>query len=69
MAYAESEFGTDRVDVNEQNQEALGFYNHLGYEVTGRSPIDGQGRPFPILHLKKAYNKAHKKVMPQIDPS
>jgi len=61
MTCAETEFGTDRVDVNEQNQEALGFYNYLGYEVTGRSPVDGQGRPFPILHLKKTYNKAPRK--------
>lgn len=58
MACAESEFGTDKVDVNEQNQEALSFYIHLGYEITGRSPVDGQGRPFPILHLKKSSNKA-----------
>ena len=60
MTYAEVEFGTDKVDVNEQNQEALGFYKHLGYEITGRSPIDGQGRPFPVLHLEKNSSKVHK---------
>ncbi len=46
------EEGVLRVDVNEQNPQALGFYQHLGFEVTGRSPLDGQGRPFPLLHLR-----------------
>lgn len=53
MACAENEFGTTRVDVNEQNPRAVGFYRHLGYQESGRSPLDGQGRPFPILHLEK----------------
>jgi len=43
-------------DVNEQNHQALGFYEKMGFERTGRSPLDGQGRPYPIIHLK--YMKA-----------
>lgn len=43
-----------RVDVNEQNPSALGFYRHMGFAVTGRSPVDGQGRPFPLLHMELA---------------
>jgi len=39
------------VDVNEQNPEAVGFYLHYGFVQTGRSPLDGEGRPFPLLHL------------------
>jgi putative acetyltransferase len=39
------------VDVNEQNPQAHGFYLHYGFEQTGRSPTDGEGRPFPIIHL------------------
>jgi putative acetyltransferase len=58
MEYAESEFCTTKVNVNEQNPEALGFYQHLGYKIVGRSEFDGQGRPFPILHLEKTFNKA-----------
>lgn len=38
-------------DVNEQNGQAMGFYEHMGFERVGRSPIDGQGRPYPLLHL------------------
>lgn len=40
-----------KVDVNEQNPKALGFYRHMGFEVVKRSPTDGHGKPFPMLHL------------------
>ncbi|WP_142975380.1 acetyltransferase [Klebsiella aerogenes] len=40
------------VDVNEQNQQAVGFYQHLGFQVSGRSGQDSQGRPYPLLHLR-----------------
>lgn len=42
------------VDVNEQNQQAIGFYQHMGFQVSGRSERDSQGRPYPLLHLTKA---------------
>ncbi|MBB5912505.1 putative acetyltransferase [Nocardia transvalensis] len=39
------------VDVNEQNPQALGFYQHHGFVVTGRSDTDSEGRPYPLVHL------------------
>ena len=39
-------------DVNEQNGQAVGFYARLGFVPTGRSMHDGQGRPYPLVHLK-----------------
>ncbi|WMT16323.1 acetyltransferase [Serratia fonticola] len=39
------------LDVNEQNPQALAFYQHYGFVVTGRSELDGQGKPFPLLHM------------------
>ena len=41
------------VDVNEQNETAVAFYGHLGFEVTGRSELDDQSRPYPLLHLRR----------------
>jgi putative acetyltransferase len=41
------------VDVNEQNDQARGFYEALGFVVAGRSPVDDAGRPFPLLHLRR----------------
>ena len=40
------------VDVNEQNEQAVGFYKHMGFEVFDRSPVDSQGKPFPLLHMR-----------------
>lgn len=54
VAHAESlAAGPLAVDVNEQNEAALGFYRSLGFELVGRSPTDSGGRPFPLLHLKR----------------
>lgn len=41
-------------DVNEQNELALGFYERLGFVRSGRSPDDGAGRPYPLIHLRFA---------------
>ena len=54
VAHAIQRQGARRVDVDEQNAQALGFYQHLGFEVTGRSPLDGQGKPYPLLHMALA---------------
>lgn len=42
------------VDVNEQNLSGAGFYARMGFETTGRSPVDDDGRPYPLLHLRRA---------------
>ena len=39
------------VDVNEQNEQAVGFYLKMGFKQIGRSEKDGQGNDYPILHL------------------
>jgi putative acetyltransferase len=43
-----------KVGVNEQNSQAVGFYQRLGFRTASRSPLDGQGEPFPILHMELA---------------
>ena len=39
------------VDVNEQNESGAGFYERLGFRRAGRSELDDQGRPYPLLHM------------------
>jgi putative acetyltransferase len=41
------------LDVNEQNPGARRFYARLGFREVGRSARDGEGRPFPLLHLRR----------------
>ncbi|PPF43196.1 GNAT family N-acetyltransferase [Pseudoclavibacter sp. AY1F1] len=43
---------TLRVDVNEQNPSGRAFYASRGFIEVGRSELDGEGRPFPLLHLQ-----------------
>lgn len=54
--------GPLRVDVNEQNEAARAFYESRGFAVVGRSPTDGGGRPFPLLHMKRANEPSPKVV-------
>jgi putative acetyltransferase len=42
-----------RVDVNEQNPEAIKFYEANGFHVIGRSSFDDGGRPYPLLHMSE----------------
>lgn len=53
LAHAESIAGRLSVDVNEQNLQAVGFYRHMGFAATGRSPTDDAGRPYPLLHMRQ----------------
>ena len=44
-------FDTIKLDCNEQNPNALIFYQKLGFSQVARSEKDSAGRDFPILHL------------------
>ena len=54
VEHAIGQCGATQVDVNEQNAQAVGFYLKMGFTVTGRSPLDGQGKPYPLLHMALA---------------
>lgn len=51
LQYAIDQLDATKVDVNEQNPQAVGFYQYMGFKVASRSPLDGMGKPFPILHM------------------
>lgn len=50
--FAIEKLNIQKVDVNEQNPQAVGFYQKLGFEVISRSELDGQGKAYPLLYLK-----------------
>lgn len=51
IEYALSLASTLTTDVNEQNDQAVGFYKKMGFKVTGRTEVDDLGRPYPLLKL------------------
>lgn len=44
--------GVKEVTVNEQNPQAVGFYEHMGFRTYKRSAVDEQGGPFPLLYMR-----------------
>lgn len=50
--YAIQQLGVDKVDVNEQNIRARAFYEKMGFHIISRSAVDGQGKPYPLLHME-----------------
>jgi putative acetyltransferase len=51
IEFAIRELCADCVDVNEQNDAAVGFYQRMGFYQIGRSPLDSYGNLFPLLHM------------------
>ncbi|UGQ46284.1 GNAT family N-acetyltransferase [Massilia endophytica] len=52
--FAVAQLGATKVDVNEQNGQACGFYERMGFRQVGRSERDPFGNPYPLLHLALA---------------
>lgn len=51
VEFAIDKYRAKEVTVNEQNVQAVGFYQHMGFSVYKRSQYDQQGRPFPLLYM------------------
>ena len=41
------------VTVNEQNPQAVGFYEHLGFQTYKRTECDEEGNPYPLIYMKR----------------
>lgn len=52
LNYSIHKHGAIFVDVNEQNSQAVMFYEHFGFKVFKRSDEDGLGNPYPLLHMR-----------------
>ena len=46
-------YQVNAVCVNEQNPNAAAFYRRMGFVLDHRTELDEQGRPFPLLYLKR----------------
>ncbi len=53
MKYGIAKYSVKELVVNEQNPQARGFYEHMGFTVCKRSEFDEQGNPYPILFMER----------------
>ena len=51
LQYGISNYKVNRLTVNEQNPQAKGFYEHMGFHVYKRTDYDEQGNPYPLLYM------------------
>lgn len=52
LEYSIEQQEVTRVDVNEENKQAVGFYEKFGFETFERSALDATGKPYPTLHMR-----------------
>ena len=52
LQYGISNYRVNRLTVNEQNPQATGFYEHMGFHVYKRTDYDEQGNPYPLLYMR-----------------
>ena len=53
LEYGIKNYGVQELTVNEQNPQAVGFYQHMGFETYKRTELDEQGGPYPLLYMKR----------------
>ena len=56
LRYAIKNFDVKELTVNEQNPQAIGFYEHLGFVTYKRTELDEECQPYPLLYMKLAPN-------------
>lgn len=52
LQYGIDNYGVDHLTVNEQNPQARGFYEHMGFRVYKRTELDEQGNNYPLLYMR-----------------
>lgn len=52
LLYGIENYGVNDLAVNEDNPEAKGFYEHMGFKVYERHELDDQGNPYSVLYMK-----------------
>ena len=52
LQYGIKNYAVRQLTVNEQNPQARGFYEHMGFYVYKRTELDEQGQPYPLLYMR-----------------
>ena len=45
-------YGVRETTVNEQNPQAVGFYERMGFATYKRTDVDEEGGPYPLLYMR-----------------
>lgn len=53
LCYGMEHYDVRKLAVNEQNPQARGFYEHMGFAVYKRTETDEQGGPYPLLYMRR----------------
>lgn len=52
LLYGIKNYGINTLTVNEDNLQAKGFYEHMGFKVYQRNELDDQKNPYPVLYMR-----------------
>ena len=52
LNYGIKNYHVNELAVNEQNPNAKGFYEYMGFKAYKRTELDEQGNPYPILYMR-----------------
>ncbi len=52
LNYGIENYNVNELVVNEQNHNAKGFYEYMGFKTYKRTELDEQGNPYPILYMR-----------------
>jgi len=52
LNYGIENYNVSELAVNEQNPNAKGFYEYMGFKTYKRTELDEQGNPYPILYMR-----------------
>ena len=52
LQYGIETYNIQELTVNEQNPQAVGFYEHMGFQTYKKTEYDEEGNPYPLLYMR-----------------
>ena len=52
LQYGIETYNIQELTVNEQNPQAVGFYEHMGFQTYKRTEYDEEGNPYTLLYMR-----------------
>ena len=52
LQYGIESYNIQELTVNDQNPQAVGFYEHMGFQTYKRTEYDEEGNTYPLLYMR-----------------